>query len=349
MPTIHGISKYTVQVNDFQLNKVESFTIRRSIENFVDTFEIEFGNVSNSTSPYIYLGDRIKFIKNGTDTIFEGIVETKDTSSDDVDMKLKISGRDTIVELVESRANFQTYKKTTDNAILLKTISQIGGFQTQFASAEKVDEYTIGPGDTIASVIDSVAKLNSFFLWKRGNTIIKARIATTGSPVAFYNITGIQRLNNVLKFSSSESIANAKTAIAGFSSSGKRNKKNVNVGKPVSVYSSSAYQLMLRDRNGHSGSSARLSRPHTMSTSGKNAAESQKQIDLAAKQSEPIIKVTIVVKGFQDYELNDIIYVEHALEGIRKNFVLTGITYTLSSDNQEISELTLQNLGAYPQ
>lgn len=342
-------SKYDIVVNDFKLNKVESFTIRRSIENFVDTFEISFGNVSNSTSPFIYLGDKIKFLRNGVDNIFEGIVETKETTSNDTDLRIRISGRDSIVDLVESRATFQSFKKTTDNAILEKVISQIGGYTTQFAEAQKIDDYDIGPGDTIAAVMDGVAKLNGFFIWRRGNTIIKDRIASSGAPVDIFNITGIQRYNNILQFSSSESIEAAKTKIEGFSNTGGRSKSNVKASNSVSIYQSNAYQLMLRDRNGHSGSSARLNRPHTMSVSGKNVAEAQKQVDLAAKQSYPKVRITILVKGFRDFELNDIIHIDHALEGINKDFVLTGITYTLDGNVRETTELVLQPLGSYPQ
>lgn len=368
MFTLPTEPKYIIVIGDNQLLKVKRFTIRRSIENFLDTFDIEFGNIEGRTSPMMYLGDRVKLLRTNPagneqpglgDTIFEGMIEKKETGSDGVDMQLKVSGRDTIVDLVESSAPFITFKKTTDNAIIQKIVEQANlGFELSLATAANISEYTVGPGDSIAAVIDGVAKLNNYFIWKRGNTIIKDRIKTDGQPVYHYHIADGGRINdfsvvptfgsNVLKYSSEESIEDAKTSISGFSTSSGKSKANLKSTKNVDLFNTTAYQTMIRSEHDHNGSASRIHRPFTMSVAGKNLGECQREVEVAAKKAEPKIRISLTVKGFQDFELNDIISLTHDSEGINKNFVLTGVMYTLDEYNREISDLTLQPLGCYP-
>lgn len=351
--------KYSIVINGFRINKVRRFTIRRSIENFVDTFEIQLGNIRNEVSPYVLLADKVQFIRNDKDIIFEGIIEKKITSSDNVDMTITITGRDTIIDTINTSAPFITFKNTTDNAIITKMVEATGRkYDLNLEEARKVSEYTVGPGDSIAAVLDGVAKLNEFFIWKRGNTIIKSSIAKDGQPVYAYHIgqgdyddSNSERHDsgsNILKYNSEESIEDARTEIQGFSQSGGKSKANLKTTVSVGIYKTNAFQKMIRDGNGHNGSSSRIIRKATMSVSGKNLADCQREVEVAAKKSEPKVRISLTVKGFQDFELNDIISLTHYGEGINKNFVLTGIMYTLDEYNREVSELTLQPLGCYP-
>lgn len=351
--------KYSIVINGYRINKVIRFTIRRTIENFIDTFDIELGNINNQISPYVYVGDIVQFMRDGSEVLFEGIVEKKVTKSDNVEMSLTISGRDSLVDTVLTSAPFQTYKNTTDNAIIQKMMESTGrSFQLQLGAPKSVPEYTVGPGDSIASVIDGVAKQNDYFIWKKGNTIIKESIASSGYPVYNYYI-GLGNYDNqyteakisgsnVLQYSSEEDIGSSITEILGYSQSGSKSKNNLKASGTVPVFQSNDYQRMIRTGRGHIGSSSRINRKVSMSLAGKSLAECQKELNVALKKAEPKVRITLVVKGFQDFELNDIIHLKHDGEGIDKDFVLTGIMYTMDENNREVSELTLQNLGAYP-
>lgn len=358
--------KYAIAINGNVINKVERFTIRRSIQNFTDSFEITLGNPNNFVSPYVYLGDTVEFIRNGRDIIFKGIIEKKTTSSTEgADNRITISGRDQVANLIEASAPFNTFKNTTDNAIITKTVQASGeNYELALEAAAPVNEYDVGPGDTIGGVIQGVARLNGYFMWRRGNTLVKAKIAESGpAKESFYigklginngqlssDMKGAEsiKLSNVLSYNSEESIEASKSVLEGYSTSGNKSKASLKVKKTIAMFESSAYQLQLRDKQGHSGSSSRLNRKFTMSLSGRNKGEMQREIDLMAKEVETKVQVTVVVRNFRDLELNDIVFLQNDSEGVEKNMVVTGLLYTLDEMNRETTEITLQRLGSYP-
>lgn len=352
--------RYAIVINGNVINKVERFVIRRSIQNLIDTFEITVGNFRNEMSPHMYLGDIVQFVRNGTDVIFQGRIEKKTTSSQDgAESMITITGRDLMADMFENSAEFNTFKNTTDNAIMEKIIKATGSNYTyQFAAAAKVSEYDVGPGDTVGSVLQGVANLNGFFIWRRGNTLIKAKIAESGDPKEKFYIGrldevqpngGVQTTrSNVLSFTSDESIEGARSEVSGFSTAGNKSKASLKATATNAMYSSSQYQTLLRDKNGHTGSGATISRKSTLGVSGRNKGEMQREVDLMAKQTQPEVHVGITVKDFRDYDLNDILFIQNDFEGIEKNMVITGLLYTIEESGKETTEITLQLLGAYP-
>ena len=337
---------YSLVVDRKRLNHVRSFSIKRSITQFVDTFNVTLGNYGGNSSRNVYLGDILNFIRGSNDTIFSGVVESREISASDIEINLSVSGRDTICHLTESNAPLLNFKNTTDNAIIEKVMAEVGDFTLDLGEAHAVSEYTINPGNTIGSVIDGVAKLNDTFTWKRGDVIIKRAISETGTPKKAYYIEADRK--NILNIRTTESMTNAKTKISVYSHSGGRSKGSLKGEKIVDLYASSAFQTLITSQNGHTGSQARFDRPFNIAASGKNLGEVNRQLDVAVKQAEPRADIMIKVKDFQDFELNDIIAVVWDTVGINNNFVIVGLTFEIEEDNTQTTTINLQPLGTYP-
>lgn len=344
-------SVYTVVVNNHQLNHFQGMSISRSMSSFMDQFDIRFGNKGNETSTKLYLGDRLEFRRNNREVIFTGIIEEKGTTIEDTNMRLRVSGRDSIVDLLETKAPFQTFKNVTDNVVIEKVIRSVtSDFSLDLGEAKSIPEYSIGPGDTVASVIDGVAKQNGYFIWKVGNTIVKRKVAESGLPVFKYVVGPLAFGENTIEsWSTSESIANAKSKIEGYTQSGGRGKDTIFLSKDVPMFQSSDYQRTLRNRGGHGGSNARVNRVHAIGLASKNQGDAQREIEMAMKAAQTASSITIRVKGFPDHELNDIITVVNLYEDVEGDFVLTAITYDIDENSKATSTLTFQPLGSYPQ
>jgi prophage tail gpP-like protein len=343
------LPKYSLVIDRKQLNHISNFTIRKSLTQFVDTFSATFGNVNGEMSKNIYLGDEISFMR-GAEKIFTGLVEGRSLSAQDgVKINLQIMGRDTICHLTESKAPLINFKNTTDNAIIEKVVSSISNnFEFNLGDVNSISEYTIHPGDSIGQVIDGVAKLNDTFIWMEGDTIIKRKISETGNPVQAYYIENGSDRKNILNITTNEDITRAKTKISIYSHSGGRNKSSLKAESNVDIYSSTNYQKLITKLNGHEGSRARFDRPYSMAASGKNLGEIQRQLDVAVKSVEPKASINLDIKDFQNINLNDIIAIVWDIVGINDNYVVTGLEFKLTGNNQEITSITLQPLGSYP-
>lgn len=343
---------YTIINAKKEMNKITNFRITKSMGNAIDTFSVSFANPHGAISPQVYLADTLYFLKDQTEIIFSGFVETKNSVITESDSRFTVTGRDEICNLFETSAKFNTYKNISDNDIITKLVEESGVYLdlSLLSNPSMISEYTIGPGDTVGNVIKGLAEMNGFSIWTKGKKLIKGKLKETGNPVKIYDIQSIGNQAEIMSISMHESIRDSKTEIRGYSTNSDKEKSQLQSTMIVPNFGTTSYfQQKLRKVNGHGGSTARFRRIQDISLASKNLGDLQREMEFEARRRQVVGTIDLVTKGFQDLELNDIIGLKYHIEGIDNTFVVTGLTYNLDNTGEQTTDISLTYKGAYPQ
>ena len=323
-----------------------SFSVKRSISNFIDTFTITCNNPFGRYSTTIPVGWVASIWYNGVE-IFRGYIEKKDTNLQNVGSFMVVSGREEIVSICETDVDPQTaqFKNTTDNAIITKLL-QGKGFILDLWTAYPVKEYSANPWMRIAQVVDDVSKYSDCVIIKKGNSLIKRRLPSwpTGKaiPLRVTKVDWALSIYNskIIDIKFSEDITQSKGYMMGYSYERGKNKKSVYAKTENKVLTSGSYAKKLRNLSSMAWTP--LKYESWFSSTAKEKSEADVQARRTQRETDIDIDVTVTLAGFFDANIFDTVDVFIEQEKIQQYMYLEGIEYSFDKNNKAITILTIK-------
>ena len=329
MNTIADLIPLTFWINGVRVRALQSFSVQNTLKQFLDTATVTLANPTNDLglrhySTSIRLGAILE-IKWEDEVKFKGIVEDIASSRNSVSAKpsLQITARDVMVDVAETDVDPKPERTVTDNAVIKEIFGTAFEYQLEGAVTHK--KFSMHSGETAEKAAERIAKLGGFMLWAEGNTIIKAKPATTGAPVVTLDVTK----GHLMEYSISQSIKGCKSQLIGYSASGKNEKVKEQRTPDLTVLLRAATYVP------------------TLSRTSRYTVDTGDQADTRSKMEEmedsvlPEEVVEVAIADLQNIPLNRIVHVRIPEEAIDRDLVCVERRWTLDADGSRATELSL--------
>lgn len=326
-----------------------AFSVRRSIDQFIDTFALTCNNPWGRYSTTISVGAVSSFWYNGVE-LFRGYIEKKNVAIGVVWNFMMLSGREEIVSICEDDIDPQLaqFKKTTDNAIITKLL-EWKWYILDLGTAYPVKEISWQPWMTIAQLVEDTTKYSDCILIKKGNYLIKRKIPTWPTwriiPLRITKESWALTIYNskILDVKLEEDITQAKWYMTGYSYETWKKKKNIYAKTENKVMTSGSYGGKLRNLS-------QLKWPpikymNWITSSAKEQSEVQAQVRRAQRETDIKISITLTIAWFFDVQLLDTIDVFIEQEQVQQYMYVSSIEYSFDKINKST---TILEITSYP-
>lgn len=346
-----------------------SYQVNSTFMEAASTFTINFTDFERDA---IFTNDRVEIILDDT-TIIKGMVDsTEETISND-SFAYTITGRDYAGWWLSNDATPVTYKNVTDNAIILDIISQAKnelGYGIDFiynlGKPETIKEYVIGAGKDMYTAMGEVANIHNYYMHFDNNGVLnKQHIASTGTPVAFFdlenNFEGTANIKRSISDSKSDvwlhgsvskqagntSLPSLKSVISSGNTSSltsltlqksatsrSQSRFLLKQQRPDGLYKDNKFRLegrALQLSPTRAGSTFR--RRIVSETSKRIQSEIQDEINLQFEKTAPTFDITITMNKLYNIVVNQLVRVKY--KDMDSNFVVHSVSYSDSINSQQ--------------
>lgn len=336
----------SVTLDGKEFLQFRSLTINKAVSQFVDTFSLTIANPQGRNSTVIPVGGIMSVYLHGTE-LFRGILEKKTVNYPKVGSTITFAGREEMALMVEDDIdpNLPPFKDSTDNEIIQKACETVS-WSFELEEAVDVKEYTI-PGGSVrrGQVLDDMAKYNDFVIFKKGNTLVKKKIPTSGSGSEKFVMTVLDgefhiendRISSVEIF---EDITGVRGNITGFTFQKGKDKVKEKVEEKNESITSGNYARRLRNNSSLTGYP--IPNMRYLTTTGKDEDELRKQVKRALRDTDIKCYIKLVVAGIYPIDLLDIVDVQLEAEKIVQYMYVDSIEYKYEQDNKTTTTITVK-------
>lgn len=342
---------FKILLNNKEIQLYKSFTINKSLSNFVDTFQISLSNPWWLYSRTIPIGCYINVFWDDIE-IFRWICEKKDVTYDSVGSTLNFSWREELLLLTEDDISplQKAYKKVSDNFII-KDVCKWYGWKFDLANEKIITEYEI-PNSWArkGQVLDDVVSQNNFYLYKIWDTIYKKELPkesdyTKRNRPQFTLATQwwwfVNYNNRLLNVSISEDISNCKSTLKWFTYWTWKAKPKIATTVENKHLLNGTYPQRLRNVLEKKLTAPAIKRFVSKSVDVKNKKELNLIMEKTKVQQDIQIDLKISISEFLDLHILDTVEVFIQDEWIKQYFRIKEITYNYDSSNKWYTEYNM--------
>lgn len=343
----------TIKIRDEDFLQYSGFTITRTLKNFIDTFNITCSNPGGKYSRKFMAGDKFQMFIYGVE-FFRGYIDIKNVSWSNIGSNLTLSGREEIAEICEDDINpaLGPFKDTTDNEIITNILSGTD-YTLDLGEAKTIKEYEINSGSTKkGQVLEDVVRFKKFLIWKKGKTIYKRPIPSTGIVKTRYVFwSGKESIikkttSRIMDMQLNEDIQGVRSNIKGYSYTRDKTKTTLLSEKENTTVLLGDYVKSLRNLSTQSG--RKIIRTQYVAVSSKDQKENDELTQQALDESNIKLGITLILSGYENVDLGDIVYLDAEAEDISQNFYIKQIVYKFDNNNRRTTEIELNPLNLYP-
>lgn len=346
MPSVQRTFPIGVKIGETEFFQFESLQITRSIRDFVDVFTMNVHNPESRYSTSVPIGAVVEFRYGGV-LFFRGLIENKTVNLKNIGSNMVLSGREELVVLTEDDASptLGPFKNLTDNEIMKQVIGTDLPWDLELGTAVKIKEYTVSDGVRKGQIIEDLAKMNDFLVYKKGAKLLKVPVPRTPNPTGktfTMTVSGGQfHIHNqrILEVTLTEDITACRSRLTGMTYTQGKSKAIARAERVNTDLTSGKYAQRLRNKKSELVGAA-ITRNRYITTPAKDADELSKNMDRALFESDVQSDVTLKVYGVSPVELLDTVDVQIEQEGILQYMYVRQLVYNLESTNALTTTIT---------
>ena len=341
---------FKIKINNREIKLLNSFSINKDLNNFVDTFNINIWNPWGIYSRTIPVWAYINVYYNNIE-IFRGVCEKKDVNIWNVWFDLSFSGREEMLLLTEDDINplKKDYEKVSDNFII-KDVTKWYWWEYELWAEKLINEYKISNNWVRKwSVLNNIVSRNNFYLFKIWNTLYKKllpsesdytvrnspqfTLATQGGGFVGYN-------NRILDIKISENISWCKSTIKGFTYGASNTKPKIVSELENTSLSTWIYPQRLRNISNAPLTAPVIKRFVSNSVDVKSKAELDWLLKKTRIDQDIQIEVNITIAEFLDLHILDTCEVFIQDEDIKQYMYIKALSYNYDKTNKFYTSYT---------
>lgn len=341
---------FKIVINNEEIKLFESFTISKSLDNFVDSFNISIWNPRWRYSRTIPVGAYINVYYEDVE-IFRGICEKKDIDIWSVWSTLDFSGREELLLLTEDDITplNKDYEKVSDNFII-KDVCKGYWWNFQLWPEKIIKEYKI-PNNWVRkwSVLDDIVSRNNYHLYKIWNTIYKKALPresdytirnrpqfTLSSQWGWF----VNFNNRILSVKISEDISGCKSTIKWFTYGTWKAKPKISTELENTILSKWAYPQRLRNISNYPMTAPVIKRYVSSAVELKSKVELDWLVNKARLDHDIKIEVNITIAEFLDLHILDTCEIFIQDEDIKQYMYIKALSYNYDKSNKFYTSYT---------
>lgn len=320
-----------------------SFEIRRSIDQFIDTINIDINNPSGRYSTSIPVWSVISIFFEWVE-LFRWYLETKKVTIRSWWSTMAMGGREEIVKICEDDLDPQVtkFRNTTDNIIITKLLDG-KGYKLDLSTPYAIKELNGSMGMTIAQLVSSTMSYNDTIIFKKGNTLYKRSIPTwpTGHiiPIRTSFEWGKYQMYNsdILSISIDEDITQSKGYMMGNTYQEWKSKQSLFAKTENKIMTSWKYASKVRNLSDMKWVPI-LYANYTTSTA-KTQAELKAQVKRAHREADIKASITFTVAWFFYIDLLDTLDIFIEQEKIQQFMYVSSVSYSFDKSNKSVTTI----------
>ena len=341
---------YKILIDNVPIKLYESFSINKSLSNFVDAFNISIANPQwlywRTLPIWAYIHIYWEDIE-----IFRGICEKKSITYWTVGSTLTFSGREELLLLTEDDISplQKNYKKVSDNFII-QDVCKGYGWKFDLASEKMITEYEI-PNSWArkGQVLDDIVSQNNFYLFKVWETIYKRELPkesdyTKRNRPQFTLATQwgwfVNYNNRLLDISISEDITSCKSTLKGFTYGSGKAKPKIAVTVENKHLIDWTYPQRLRNISPNPMKAPSIKRFVSKSVDTKSKKELNGIMEKTKVSQDIQIEVKISISEFLNLKMLDTVEIFIQDEDVKQYMRISEISYHYDKSNKFYTEYT---------
>jgi len=325
-----------------------AFSVEYSLERFVDTFSMTFNNYAGMSSTKIPVGAVIEIFSQWV-LLFRGLAEKKNVSYNQVWSTMDLSWREEILILTETDVDpkIWPFKWKTDNDIMKLLLE---GYPRDLSLWEwkTIKEYSIWSRSMrIGQVLEDVAKMNDFVIYKRWNTLYKRPRPENAAwlhkgPKIFLNADDgkfYYSQDRIMSIEITEDITAVRSQVVGYTYTSWKAKAQAKMTLNNTQLQSGSYASRIRNVSWLKG--YKINRIWNVLTPAKDAAELWISSLNVLRWGDMTARMIVTLYGISNIELLDVVRVYVEQEKISQEFYVREVVYNFDTSNKTTSRVTL--------